>query len=114
MAIKQSSVPRSEIFIVTKLHPRYLGYNSTLSAIDLSLERLGTSYIDLFLIHSKECDNFLLRCEKGKILQSSRKRAVEISKFNKHIDKLPMTLFYIRLEFNYTGLLSQRSDRHIG
>eukprot|EP00794_Sanderia_malayensis_P015359 gene15359-16936_t len=65
MAMKESDVPRSDIFIVTKLHPRYLGYNSTLAAIDASLERLETDYIDLFLIHSKECDNFLLTCKEG-------------------------------------------------
>ena len=65
VAMKQSRLPRSEIFIVTKLHPRYLGYNTTLEAIDDSLKRLETSYIDLFLIHSKECDDFLLSCEEG-------------------------------------------------
>eukprot|EP00795_Rhopilema_esculentum_P006655 gene6655-12203_t len=64
-AISESSVPRSELFIVTKLHPRYLGYESTLKAIDMSLRRLNIDYVDLFLIHSKECDDFLLKCSDG-------------------------------------------------
>ena len=70
-AMLDSSVPRSEIFVVTKLHPRYLGYDSTVKAIELSLQRLNTDYIDLFIIHSKECDDFLLKCEEGKISFSS-------------------------------------------
>lgn len=64
-AIAQSGIPRSEIFIMTKLHPKYLGYDSTLEAIEMSLRALKTDYIDLFLIHSKHCDNFLLLCEEG-------------------------------------------------
>ena len=64
-ALFESSVPRSEIFIVTKLHPRFLGYNSTIKAIDMSLNSLNVDYIDLFLIHAKECDDFLLTCEDG-------------------------------------------------
>ena len=65
-AIAQSGVPRSEIFIITKLHPRFLGYNTTLEAIEISLKSLKADYIDLFLIHTQECDGFLLICEEGK------------------------------------------------
>lgn len=64
-ALSESSIPREDIFVVTKLHPRYLGYNDTLKAIEMSLENLNTSYIDLYLIHSMECDDFLLKCEEG-------------------------------------------------
>jgi len=65
-AIAQSGIPRSEIFIMTKLHPRFLGYDPTLEAIEMSLKSLNTDYIDLFLIHSQHCDDFLLTCEEGK------------------------------------------------
>ena len=61
----QSAVTREEVFVVTKLHPRYLGYDETLRAIDMSLSNLNVTYIDLFLIHSTECDDFLLTCEEG-------------------------------------------------
>ena len=64
----ESDVPREEVFVVTKLHPRFLGYNETLKAIDLSLENLNVSYIDLYLVHSKECDEYLLACEEGNLL----------------------------------------------
>lgn len=65
-AIAQSGIPRSEIFIITKLHPKYLGYETTLAAIEMSLKSLKTDYIDLFLIHTQLCDDFLLICEEGK------------------------------------------------
>lgn len=58
-------MPRSEIFILTKLHPRFLGHDSTIKAIDMSLKSLNVDYIDLFLIHSKECDDYLLKCQEG-------------------------------------------------
>lgn len=50
-AIKESGIPREEIFVTTKLWNTDQGYESTLSAIDASLERLGLSYVDLYLIH---------------------------------------------------------------
>ena len=67
-ALSDSGLPRESVFVTTKLQPKYLGYNETLYAIDLSLENLKTSYIDLYLIHSKECDDFLLTCCEGKSL----------------------------------------------
>lgn len=51
---------------MTKLHPRFLGYETTLEAIEMSLKSLKTDYIDLFLIHSQACDDFLLICGEGK------------------------------------------------
>lgn len=65
-ALSESGIPREQVFIVTKLHPKFLGYNETILAIEESLKNLNTSYIDLFLIHSIECDDFLLRCDEGK------------------------------------------------
>ena len=70
-AIAQSGVPRSEIFIITKLHPRFLGYDTTINAVEMSLRELRTEYIDLFLIHSQQCDDFLLACGEGKTWKHS-------------------------------------------
>ena len=65
--ISQSGVPRKDIFIITKLHPKFLGYETTKVAVENSLRNLRTDYTDLFLIHSKFCDDFLLTCEKGTV-----------------------------------------------
>ena len=50
-AIKQSSIPREELFITTKVWNSDHGYENTLRAFDASLERLGLDYLDLYLIH---------------------------------------------------------------
>ena len=47
----QSDVARSDIFLTTKLWNEAQGYDSTLQAMDASLKRLGTDYVDLYLIH---------------------------------------------------------------
>ena len=49
--IRLSGVPRDEIFITTKLRSDDQGYDEALRAFDASLKRLGTDYVDLYLIH---------------------------------------------------------------
>jgi len=46
---KESDVPRSEIFITSKVGP--FGYNETLEEFDRILKSLQTDYVDLLLIH---------------------------------------------------------------
>ena len=50
-AIQESDVPRNEIFVTTKVWNTHQGYKSTIEAFEQSLEKLGTGYIDLYLIH---------------------------------------------------------------
>lgn len=50
-AIKESGVDRSDIFLVTKLWNADQGYDTALRAIDVSLKKLGTDYVDMYLIH---------------------------------------------------------------
>ncbi|MFE3542494.1 aldo/keto reductase [Nocardia sp. NPDC059177] len=50
-AIRESGIPRDEIYLTTKLWNADQGYDSTLRAFDLSMKRLGLDYLDLYLIH---------------------------------------------------------------
>ncbi|MBG9983648.1 aldo/keto reductase [Aerococcaceae bacterium DSM 111022] len=50
-AIHNSSVPRDQITITSKLPGRYHRYDRALEAIEESIMRLGVDYIDLYLIH---------------------------------------------------------------
>lgn len=43
--------PRGDLFITTKVSPDHLYYDDVHTAIDGSLKRLGTTYVDLYLIH---------------------------------------------------------------
>ena len=50
-AIKESGVPREEIFITSKVWNTDQDYKTTLAAYEVSLEKLQTEYLDLYLIH---------------------------------------------------------------
>lgn len=50
-AIKKSGVPREELFIITKLWVQDASYEAAKKAIQTSLDNLGLSYLDLYLIH---------------------------------------------------------------
>ena len=50
-AIKQSGLPREDIFVTGRVWNRDQGYDQTLTAFDVSPESLGMNYIDLYLIH---------------------------------------------------------------
>ncbi len=51
LGIRQSSVPREEVFVVSKVWNADQGYESTLRSFEDSLERLQLDYLDLFLVH---------------------------------------------------------------
>jgi len=42
---------RSELFITSKVWPNHLHYNDVITACESSLKKLGTDYLDLYLIH---------------------------------------------------------------
>ena len=50
-AIRESGIPREEIFVTSKLWNTERGYEKTLAAFDKTMERLGLDYLDLYLIH---------------------------------------------------------------
>ncbi len=50
-AIRESGVPRGDIFLTTKLWNSVRGYDQTIAAVKESLAKLGTDYLDLYLIH---------------------------------------------------------------
>lgn len=50
-AIKKCGVPREELFITTKLWVQDATYEGAKKAIQTSLDNLGLSYLDLYLIH---------------------------------------------------------------
>ncbi|PRY57468.1 aldo/keto reductase [Glycomyces artemisiae] len=50
-AVNGSGVPRSEVFLTTKVWNDHHGAKAAREALEASLERLGTDYLDLYLIH---------------------------------------------------------------
>lgn len=50
-AIRESGIPREDFFIVSKLWIDELGYQEAKDALERTLNRLQTDYLDLYLIH---------------------------------------------------------------
>jgi 2,5-diketo-D-gluconate reductase A len=50
-AIAASGVPREEVYLTTKVWNDHHGADKARAALEASLERLGTDYLDLYLIH---------------------------------------------------------------
>ena len=51
IAVRQSGIPREEIFVTTKVNNIHQGYDSTLRAFEESMSLLDIGYIDLYLVH---------------------------------------------------------------
>ena len=54
--IKKSGIDRKELFITSKLWVDDSGYESTKKAFKTSLDKIGTDYLDLYLIHRPRGD----------------------------------------------------------
>jgi len=50
-AIRESRLDRQRLFITSKVSPSHLRYRDVLNSCESSLRRLGTAYVDLYLIH---------------------------------------------------------------
>lgn len=50
-AIKDSDIPRDQIWVTSKLWLQDYAYEEAKKAIDLSLKKLGLDYVDLYLVH---------------------------------------------------------------
>lgn len=84
-AIKQSGIPREEIFVTTKLANKDQGYESTLRAFEDSLSKLDMDYIDLYLIHWPGKDKYKDTWRAfEKLHKDGRIRAIGVSNFNIH------------------------------
>jgi diketogulonate reductase-like aldo/keto reductase len=81
-AIKESGVPREQVFVTTKLWNDDQGYDATLRAFAESSRRLGLDYIDLYLLHWPVADK---RLDSWRALehlfQERRARAIGVSNF---------------------------------
>ena len=80
-AIAKCGVPRDELFITTKLWLEDAGYEQTLRAFERSLRRLGTDYIDLYLIHHPFGDYCGAWRALERLYREGRVRAIGVSNF---------------------------------
>ena len=99
--IRKCGVPREELFITSKLGNHHHGYKAAVEAFDLSLQKLGLDYLDLYLIHwpaplicrenYKEKNAETWRAFED-LYRAGKVRAIGLSNFWKpHIDALMET-----------------------
>ncbi|MEU8036706.1 aldo/keto reductase [Streptosporangium sp. NPDC049078] len=90
--LRASGVPREELFVTTKLHDEWHGYDAAQEAYQASLDRLGLDYADLYLIHwPRPRKDRYVEAWKGmvKLLRDGRVRAIGVSNFKPaHIERL--------------------------
>lgn len=90
--LRASGVPRSEVFVTTKLARDQMGSENALREFDASLERLGLDYVDLYLIHwpVPSQDRYVETWQAlQEIRDSGRARNVGVSNFKiEHLKRL--------------------------
>ena len=79
-AIRQSGIPRSEIFVTTKFWPHFAAPENVELCLDLILKNMGLDYVDLFLAHwphaLKPISVEALKTAKGGPLFSSQEEGI--------------------------------------
>ncbi|GIQ67216.1 aldo/keto reductase [Xylanibacillus composti] len=84
-AIRESGVPREEIFVTSKVWNSEQGYESTLQAFEASRKRLGLEVLDLYLIHWPVKGKYLDTWKAlMKLYKDGYVRAIGVSNFQIH------------------------------
>lgn len=104
-AIRESGVPREEIFLTSKLWLQDYGYEAAKKGIETSLRKLGLDYIDLYLIHQPYGDVLGAWKAMEEAKQAGKIRSIGVSnmtptiwnKFVPHFKTIPSVN---QIEFN--------------
>lgn len=84
-AVRESGVPREEIFVTTKVWNSDQGFESTLAAFERSLKKLNLDYLDLYLIHWPVKGKYKETWKAlEKLYKEGRVRAIGVSNFQIH------------------------------
>ncbi|QND40446.1 aldo/keto reductase [Rhizobium leguminosarum bv. viciae] len=90
--IRSSGLDRKDIFVTTKLRNTDQGYDNTLRAFDGSLKKLGSEYVDLYLIHWPSPHRGLYtetRKAFVRIREEGRARSIGVSNFYpEHLERI--------------------------
>ncbi len=80
-AVTECGVPRSELFLTTKIWISNGGYEKAKASIDASLKKLKTDYIDLMLIHQAFNDYYGSYRAMEEAYKAGKIRAIGVSNF---------------------------------
>lgn len=80
-ALKESDVPRKEIFLTTKVWIDNYGEGKTYDSVVESLKKLQTDYLDLILLHQPVSDYYAAYRDLEKLYEEGKVRAIGVSNF---------------------------------
>ncbi|MCD8315598.1 MAG: aldo/keto reductase [Firmicutes bacterium] len=80
-AIKKSGIPRDEIFLTTKVWIEHYGYEPAKQSVLESMEKLGTDYLDLCLLHQPFSDYYGAWRALEELYEAGKIRSIGISNF---------------------------------
>lgn len=80
-AIKKCGVPRKELFVTSKLWIQDAGYENTKKAFQASLDKLGLTYLDLYLIHQPFNDYYGSWRAMEELYEQGKIRAIGVCNF---------------------------------
>lgn len=80
-AIRKSGVNRQDLFITTKAFVHEMGYENTKEAFECSCQKIGTNYLDLYLIHMPYSDYYGAWRAMEELYQAGRIRAIGVCNF---------------------------------
>jgi 2,5-diketo-D-gluconate reductase A len=87
IAVRESGIPRGEVFVTSKLNNNRLERDDILRSFDTSLSELGFEYLDLFLVHwpLPGVSDYVARWKAmEEIYASGRVKAIGVSNFQPH------------------------------
>lgn len=81
-ALKKSGIPREEIFLTSKLWVADQGYEKAKKAFEKTLNKLGTDYLDLYLIHQPLGDYYGSWLALEELYKDGKIKAIGLSNFD--------------------------------
>jgi len=91
-AIAKNIVPREDLYVTTKVWNADQGYDQTISAYHDSLEKLGLSYVDLYLIHwpTPKYDTYIETYKAlEKLYHEEKVKAIGVCNFDiEHLERI--------------------------
>lgn len=84
-ALVETGVPRSDVFITTKVYRDKLAYDDVLTECERSLQELGTGYLDLYLMHWPNNDIPMADTFRamGRLLEEGSVRDIGVANFTR-------------------------------